>query len=894
MTVPIPKPRGVPLLGHLPHLLTDTPMQRLADMAQTHGPLFRLDIAGRSPIFAGNRLLADELCDESRFAKALHAPLVRLRDLAGDGLFTAYDDEPNWGKAHRLLMPAFGPVGLRGMVPRMIDVAEQLMLKWERFGPAAAIDVADDMTRLTLDTIALCAFDYRFNSFYRDDMHPFVAAMGEALDEAGKRTRRPAAVNRLLRGHERRYQADLAVLRAVADQLIAERRRDPQLGARGDLLDLMLTAADRETGERLPDENIRHQLITFLIAGHETTSGLLSFAIWLLLANPSAMRAAREQVDALLGNRLPAAPDLAQLPYLEQVLMETLRLWPTAPAFAVRPLAATTLGGRYAVTPDDVIFVLAPALHRDPSVWDEPEAFRPERFAPDAFAALPPNSWKPFGNGRRACIGRGFAMQEAVLVLAMVLRRFDLTLADPAYTLTVGETLTLKPKGLHVHARLRDGKVERAMTESRAAPEAEPALASPASKTKRSLLILYGSNTGASEAFARRIGADAATHGLAATVAAMDAHAGNLPEEAPLVFVTASYEGEPPDNARRFIAWLEEQPEGALAERPVAVFGCGNRQWAQTWQAVPRRVAAALDRLGAVPFAPHGEADAAGDFFGDFERWYGGFWPALAAVQGREARVSPGHELRVEVIDAPRERALRLNDLRCATVIANRELVDMERPGARSKRHLEIRLPEGMRYRAGDYLAVLPRNPPATVARALAHFDLAPDALLRIQGAAAFLPVDRPIAAAELLGDYVELQQPATLGQVAALAKAALCPPERKALERLATSEAHAAEVLARRVSLLDLLERYPSVDWSIGAFLAALPPMRVRQYSIASSPLVEPDSFALCIAIVDAPSWAGDRRHQGVASSYLSELKSGAAISVAVRAGKPRLCRRR
>jgi cytochrome P450/NADPH-cytochrome P450 reductase len=95
-------------------------------------------------------------------------------------------------------------------------------------------------------------------------------------------------------------------------------------------------------------------------------------------------------------------------------------------------------------------------LHRDPAVWDEPEAFRPERFEPENLEKLPPNAWKPFGNGRRSCIGRGFAMQEAMLVLAMVLQRFDLSLADPDYRLKVGETLTMKPVGLRIHARRRD------------------------------------------------------------------------------------------------------------------------------------------------------------------------------------------------------------------------------------------------------------------------------------------------------------------------------------------------------------------------------------------------------------------------------------------------------
>jgi cytochrome P450/NADPH-cytochrome P450 reductase len=638
-TMPIPEPRGLPLIGNVLDLNPDTPVQSMMALARVHGPIFRLRLFNRSMILVSSQELVAELCDEKRFDKGFHLALAQMRALGGDGLFTAYTDEPDWGKAHRLLTPAFAPLGVRGMFVRMLDIASQLVVKWERFGDKAVFDVADNMTRLTLDTIALCAFDYRFNSFYQIEMHPFVAAMLGALREAGDRARVPEALSRLLWWRARRLEANMALVRGVADQLIAERRQDPALGQRADLLDVMLTAQDRVTGEKLSDENIRSQMMTFLIAGHETTSGLLSFAIWFLLKNQEVQAAARAQVDAVLGAETPTVEGLARLKYIEHVLMETLRLWPTAPAFAVRALAPTVIGGQYEVTPDDILLLLLPALHRDPAVWDEPEAFRPDRFEPDNMEKLPPHAWKPFGNGRRSCIGRGFAIQEATLMLAMILQRFDLSLGDPDYRLKIGETLTMKPVGLRIHARRREPLpvARRAAASSSAHTPHSGATIVPASGANRPLLILYGSSTGSSEAFARRIGADAAEHGFAATVAAMDDHADSLPAATPLVVVTSSYDGRPPHKSRRFIAWIEAQPEGTLAGLPFAVFGCGNRQWARTFQAIPKRVEAALDRLGARAFIPRGEADASGDFAGDFESWYAGFWPALAAVEASGA-----------------------------------------------------------------------------------------------------------------------------------------------------------------------------------------------------------------------------------------------------------------
>ncbi|MDQ0394926.1 bifunctional cytochrome P450/NADPH--P450 reductase [Labrys monachus] len=887
----IPQPRPMPLIGNLPDIDAKAPVQSLMRLARVHGSIFRLTVAGTTVTILGSQEFVNDVCDESRFAKKVHRPLQVLRDLGGDGLFTAYNEEPNWAKAHRLLMPAFGPLGIRSMFDKMEDIAGQMMLRWERFGPDATIDVADNMTRLTLDTIALCAFDYRFNSFYQDQMHPFVHAMVGALDEAGARARRPDLVSKLMLQTTRRYEADRTLLNRVADTLIAERKRDPEGKTRHDLLNLMLEGRDPETGEGLSEENVRYQMLTFLVAGHETTSGLLSFALYLLLRNPEVLQKARMQVDGVLGDETPRIEHLARLRYIEQILQESLRLWPTAPAFAVAPKAPTLLAGRYPVTPDDTLFVLTPILHRDPKAWGEDaEAFRPERFDPAVAAALPPNAWKPFGNGMRSCIGRGFALQEAHLVLSMILQRFDLTEADPGYKLEVAETLTLKPHGFRIHARRRSDVAVRPRTATPSAPPRKLAPRSPAQNSSEAttpLLVLYGSNTGSCRAFAERIAGEAAAQGYAAQAAPMDDYVERLPKDGAVIVVTASYEGQPPDNARGFLAWIESLGPDALAGVRFAVFGCGNRQWARTYQAIPKRTDAALEKAGATRVKARGETDAGGDFFGGFEAWSTDLWAALGRALGKETAAPAAAGLDVEIIRSGREASLRLSDLDQGRIVENRELVDMSSPLARSKRHIEIVLPEGMTYRAGDYLAVLPRNPSQDVARALRRFSLAPDTQVVIHkgpGISSALPGDYPIAIGEVLSAYVELAQPATRVQVRQLAEATRCPPDRKALDSLAQPERYETEVLAQRASVLDLLERFPACEFGLGAFLAALPPMRARQYSISSSPLRDPARCSLTISILDAPHLSGARRHLGVASTYLAGLESGSRLSVAVR----------
>ena len=888
----VPQPPQKPIVGNLTEIDSDRPIQSFMRLARQYGPFYKLNLVGRDVHVASSQALVDELCDETRFNKRIHGPLKEIRAFAGDGLFTAYNSEPNWGKAHRLLMPAFGPVGVRSMFDRMVDIADQLFVKWERLGSGAVIDVADNMTRLTLDTIALCAFDYRFNSFYQNEMHPFVAAMVDALDEAGQRGRRPNMLSNMMLVTRRRYEADQQVLAKVAEQLIIERRADPRGNEKNDLLNVMLNGVDPVTGEKLSDENIRYQMVTFLIAGHETTSGLLSFAVHLLLANPDVMRKARTLVDEVMGRETPTLDHLAKLRYLEQILMEALRLWPTAPAFGVKPIEDTVLGGRYPLTTKDTVLVLEPMLHRDPAVWGEDaETFRPERFAQEEAEQLPPNAWKPFGNGARACIGRTFAMQEAQLVLAMLLQRFDIVLEDPGYVLEVAETLTLKPEGLMIRAKLR-GEGGFAMRGPIATPAQKltPALNEQvAAANAAPLLVLWGSNTGSCEMFARRIGSDAARQGYKATVGPLDQHVDALRPEVPVIVVTASYEGQAPDNAKQFLSWAEGLSAEALAGVRFAVFGCGNRQWARTYQAVPKRVDAALAAAGAERFRERGEADAGGDFFGAFDSWYQDLWAKLDEALGREPveREAAGPTLEVELVRAGRERALQLGELELGTVVENRELVDLSAAGARSKRHLQIALPAGMSYRCGDYLAVLPRNPPANVERALRRFALAGDSQIVIHkqpGAPSPIPAGYPMAAFDVLSGYVELAQPATRSQVAELALAARCPPERIELERLGSLEAYEAEVLQRRASVLDLLERMQSCDVPLARFLTMLPMLRARQYSISSSPLADPDQASLTIAVVDAPALVGHGHYLGVASSHLAQMQPGDRVSVAVR----------
>jgi unspecific monooxygenase len=218
----------------------------------------------------------------------------------------------------------------------------------------------------------------------------------------------------------------------------------------------MLETAHPGTGERLSPENVRKQVITFLVAGHETTSGALSFALYYLARHPEVAARARAEVEQVWGDSpAPGYDQVAKLRYVRRVLDESLRLWPTAPAFAREARQDTVLAGEHPMRRGAWAMVVLPLLHRDPEVWGEDaDRFDPDRFEAKAARSRPAHTFKPFGTGARACIGRQFALHEATLVLGLLLRRYDIA-ADPAYRLRVTERLTVMPEGLRLTLQRR-------------------------------------------------------------------------------------------------------------------------------------------------------------------------------------------------------------------------------------------------------------------------------------------------------------------------------------------------------------------------------------------------------------------------------------------------------
>ena len=444
------------MIGDLLTIDRQRPIQSMIEASGGLGPMHELQVLRQRLVFVTTADLTAELCDETRFCKALPPAVDALRDYAGDGLFTAYNDEPNWQLAHELLVPAFTKSAMRSYHPIMVETAGELFGYWNARIEGGPVDVSRDMTKLTMETLTRTAFSQDFGSFRSERPHRFVAAMVTAL-ETGRRKgtfRTLPGGNALAWLLDRRYARHTDYLDSMLDELISARSA---VDDSHDLLGIMLNVAHPETGEKLSPVNIRHQILTFLVAGHETTSGALSFALYYLARNPECLARAQEETDDLLGPDPQAMPEFEQVAkfrYIRRVLDESLRIWPTVPGFARAPREATTLAGEYRMDVDDYVVVSLGAVHKDPAVWDDPNRFDPDRFLPENVKKRPPHSYKPFGAGLRACIGRQFAIHEAVLVLATLIHRYELT-HDPDYDLAVTERLTMLPEGFELTLRPR-------------------------------------------------------------------------------------------------------------------------------------------------------------------------------------------------------------------------------------------------------------------------------------------------------------------------------------------------------------------------------------------------------------------------------------------------------
>ena len=372
-----------------------------------------------------------------------------LSSITGRGLLTS--DGDFWFRQRRLAQPAFHRQRIAGFAGLMTAYAEAMLARWEGFAARGEpIDVAAEMMHLALQIVGKALFSIEIGS----EADELAQSTLVVLDHIVGRAKTFGMVPQWLpTPGNLRYRKALAVLEAAVGATIAQRRHDP--GAASDLLAMLMSARDAESGEGMTDRQLRDEMMTVLIAGHETVASALAWTWYLLATDPAAEAKLHAELTAVLGGRTPQVDDLPHLRYTQAVFEEALRLYPPAWIITRKALADDVILG--CRVPANALVVTSPYVtHRQAAVWTDPEAFDPDRFTGERDADRPRFAYYPFGGGPRLCIGDQFAMTEAKLVIATVAQRCRLR-PVPDHPIAVEPGVTLRPKhGLLMQIEMRD------------------------------------------------------------------------------------------------------------------------------------------------------------------------------------------------------------------------------------------------------------------------------------------------------------------------------------------------------------------------------------------------------------------------------------------------------
>lgn len=372
-----------------------------------------------------------------------------LIPLVGEGLLTSEGDF--WRRQRRLTQPTFQRQQIERYATVMVEKTERMLETWH---DGQVRDTHDDMAHLTLTIVA--------KTLFGTDLAAEADVIGQSLEVVMNHFMSPMRwfpfIDYLPLPSSRRYWRAIGKIDEIIYDIIRRHRSSGK--DLGDLLSRLVAARDEQGGGGMTDHQLRDEVVTLVLAGHETTALVLFYSFYLLAQSPECTTRLAAELHDVLGDRPPTAADVPNLRYAEWVIRESMRLYPPAWGIAREALADCEIGG-YHVPKGTQLFMVQRLVHRDSRWFDEPDAFKPERWDHDLIKRLPRCAYFPFGDGPRICIGNHFAMMEAVLLLATIARRFHLEI-EPGQTFELLPSVTLRPR-FPIHMRLKsvDPMVER-------------------------------------------------------------------------------------------------------------------------------------------------------------------------------------------------------------------------------------------------------------------------------------------------------------------------------------------------------------------------------------------------------------------------------------------------
>lgn len=429
-------PPAYPVLGHLPAIRRD-PLRYVANLVTEYGDVIPLKLGPHRVLMVNHpdhikHVLQDNFRNyrKSDFYEA-------VRPLLGDGIIMS--DGEDWLSQRRTMVPAFQGIHLTRIGQAMTNAISDMLDRWEGDQlTGRPFDIAAEMMRVALDALVRALFGGR--SGKQNDA--FFDAITVVLQRSEKRVWALANLPLSIPTPSNvKFVSALRELEAIVHGMIEERRANPQAGE--DLLSMIMEAYD--LGGTEPDlKMLRDQVMSMLLAGHETTANALNWTWYLLSKNPFAERRVREEVESVLGGRTPEFADLPKLSYTKMVFEEAMRLYPPVWTMSRAALEPDRLGD-HEVEPGTTVMLCPYAVQRNPIYWPNPEGFDPERFSEEAKKARPRYAYFPFAGGARVCLGQHFATMEAQLLIAMVMQRCRLDLV-PGQTVEAQPMITLRPR----------------------------------------------------------------------------------------------------------------------------------------------------------------------------------------------------------------------------------------------------------------------------------------------------------------------------------------------------------------------------------------------------------------------------------------------------------------
>ncbi len=429
-----PGPKGCFVFGSFAEM-RENQIKLFMDSARDHGDIVRLHLVIYVHLISHPDHVRHVLVDNhGNYEKDRFYD--RIKPVVGEGLLTSNGEF--WRRQRRLAQPAFHKQRLAGFAATMARSAAERLDEWQaRAVDAGPMDVGAEMMKLALQIVGRTLF----NAELGGQADTVGEALGTALEVTRERFQSLFMGANLPTPRNRRFNRAMKMLDEVVYGVIEQRRKSDR--DEGDLLSMLMSARDEDTGEGMDDLQLRDELMTMLLAGHETSANALTWAWYLLSKHPAVERRLHEEVREVLGDRAPSFEDLPKLKYTRMVIDEVLRLYPPAWLYTRGTIEADEIGG-YHIPGKSVVMISPYVLHRNPSVWENPEGFDPERFTEERVAARSRHAYVPFAGGPRQCIGNNFALMELTIILAMVTQRFRLDLV-PGQKIEPEPTVTLRP-----------------------------------------------------------------------------------------------------------------------------------------------------------------------------------------------------------------------------------------------------------------------------------------------------------------------------------------------------------------------------------------------------------------------------------------------------------------